>query len=172
MNTLYYLAYGSNLHPLRLSKRVPSASPIGIVELIDIRIVFHKRSIDGSGKCMMLKDETNSPIAFGALFSINPNEQVLLDQAEGCGKGYSKQLVKCPVGETEYSAFTYIAESRAIDTSLKPYHWYKQLVLTGAKYHQFPEDYISDLERIDSIQDPNSKRRTTNEDMLNELVMF
>lgn len=172
MNELYYLAYGSNLHPVRLMKRVPSASLLGKVELINKRIVFHKRSIDHSGKCTMVRDETNKPVAYGALFAMNPDEVVLLDRFEGCGHGYDRQAIVCNISNMEYHAFTYLATSKAIDVSLRPYHWYKQLVLAGARYHGFPEDYISHLERVESIPDPDRDRRIVNEELLKEIERF
>ena len=173
MNIRYYLAYGSNLHPFRLNQRVPSATLIGKVELTDTRIVFHKRGVvDGSGKCTILKDEVEKPVAHGALFAIDTMEEELLDKAEGNGKGYSKQFVNCSVGKTDYLSFTYVAESKAIDASLKPYHWYKQLVLAGARYHQFPESYISYLEKVESIKDPDNARRLSNEGILENIKRF
>jgi len=48
---LNYLAYGCNLHPVRLQKRVPSAVFTGMVELHGRILSFSKRSVDGSGKC-------------------------------------------------------------------------------------------------------------------------
>jgi len=172
MNTLYYLSYGSNLHPFRLIQRVPSASLIGTTELTNTKILFHKRGMDGSGKCMILRDDANKPIAYGALFEIDQKEEVLLDRVEGCGKGYNKQLVQCLVDEAEYPAFTYVAASEAIDASLKPYHWYKELVLAGACHHQFPEHYISDFENLESIQDPDDERRLLNEGILERIKTF
>lgn len=172
MKRLYYLAYGSNLHPTRLIKRVPSATLIGKVELTETRIVFHKRSDDRSGKCMMIKDEINKPVAYAALFAIKPDEVALLDEVEACGRGYDKKFVPCPLAHSEYPAFTYIAAARAIDVSLKPYHWYKRFVLAGARYHQFPEHYILYLEGIESIQDPDDERRLMNEKILEELHYF
>ena len=172
MSRLYYLAYGSNLHPLRLSKRVPSAALIGITELEDTRVVFHKRSRDGSAKCMILKEQTDNPVAYGALFAINADEQKFLDEAEGCGYGYSRVPVQCTVEEIHFSAFTYVAETKAIDISLKPYHWYKNLVIAGARYHQFPETYISIFEQVSSIQDPDNNRRKSKESLLHEINRF
>lgn len=52
MTTVHYLAYGSNLHPLRLTARVSSARPLGTVPMPGYKIAFHKRSIDHSGKCL------------------------------------------------------------------------------------------------------------------------
>jgi hypothetical protein len=65
-----------------------------------------------------------------------------------------------------------VAESKAIDASLKPYHWYKQLVLAGARYHQFPESYISYLEEVESINDPDNTRRLSNEGILENIKKF
>jgi len=121
---------------------------------------------------MMIKDEINNPLAYAALFAIKPDEVALLDEAEGCGKGYDKQFVRCPMANSEYSAFTYIAAARAIDASLNPYHWYKRFVLAGARYHQFPEHYILYLEGIASIQDPDDERRLMNEKILEEINRF
>ena len=121
---------------------------------------------------MLIEDEGNKSLAYGALFTIDASEQCLLDRAEGRGNGYFKQLVQCRVGGQAYSAFTYLARPKFIDASLKPYHWYKELVLSGARYHQFPEDYIASLEDSESIQDPDTRRRTANEQLLNEIKLF
>ena len=168
MNTLYYLAYGSNLHPVRLIQRVPSATLIGTVKLSNSRIVFHKRSVDSSGKCMILNGEIENSFVYGALYSIETKQLELLDKAEG--DGYQKQFVKCAVGETEYSAFTYVAKSQSIDNTLKPYYWYKQLVLAGARYHQFPASYLANIEDVESIPDLDSGRRLFNEKILADLT--
>lgn len=52
MQIHHCLAYGSNLHPLRLRKRVSTANLIGIVEMQGYQLAFHKRSTDESGKCL------------------------------------------------------------------------------------------------------------------------
>jgi gamma-glutamylcyclotransferase len=172
MSTISYLAYGSNLHPVRLIKRVPSATVIDIVEIKNSRIVFHKKGIDDSGKCMLVKDAAREEAVHGVLYAINENEQALLDRAEGCGNGYLRSPVKCLVEEMEHLAFTYVAEAHAIDPALKPYHWYKALVLAGARHHKFPEAYISRLDLVESIQDSNIERRATNEQLLSECEAF
>ena len=153
-------------------KRVPSASLLGQVELVDTRIVFHKRGADRSGKCMMIKDEANNFVAYGALFSIDADEVMLLDRFEGCGRGYDRQAILCQIDNMEYRAFTYIAAADAINPLLNPFHWYKRLVLAGARYHQFPEHYISYLEGIESIPDPDQERSTLHERLLEEIERF
>ena len=172
MNKLHYLAYGSNLHPVRLTKRVPSAALIGKVELSQTRLAFYKRSIDGSGKCTLLQDTISKSIAYGALYTMASDEVVLLDGFEGLAKGYDKHAISCDIDNTIYHAFTYLAAPQAIDVSLKPYHWYKQLVLAGARHHCFPESYIAYLEGIDSIPDPDPERMIMNEGLLEEIERF
>ena len=59
MTLLYYLAYGSNLHPVRLTERVPSARFLGLTSLFGYQLRFHKRhEPDGSGKCNMYHTDT------------------------------------------------------------------------------------------------------------------
>ena len=70
-NILYYLAYGSNLHPVRLSERVPSAELLGVVELREYRLVFQKRGWDGSSKCTLVRTGETSVGAYGAMYAID-----------------------------------------------------------------------------------------------------
>ena len=98
--------------------------------------------------------------------------ELLLDGFEGLAKGYDKHAISCDIDNTIYHAFTYLAAPQAIDVSLKPYHWYKQLVLAGARHHCFPESYIAYLEGIDSIPDPDPERMIMNEGLLEEIERF
>jgi hypothetical protein len=54
-NLLYYFSYGSNLHPVRLTERIFSATLIGTVKLKKYRLEFHKKRKDKSGKCNLMK---------------------------------------------------------------------------------------------------------------------
>ena len=53
-----------------------------------------------------------------------------------------------------------------MDESLLPFHWYKRLVLLGMRYHGFAEDYIQEVERVESVQDPALTRRRKHESLL------
>ena len=57
-------------------------------------------------------------------------------------------------------AFTYYATRTA--AGIKPFHWYKQHVLSGAKEHCFPEHYIDTIVAIHSLEDEDFDR-TENE---------
>ncbi len=80
MPLVHYLAYGSNLHPLRFAKRVPSAQIIGRIELAGYQIAFHKKGKDGSGKCLFYKTGDKAHIMYGALYSFDSREKKELDR--------------------------------------------------------------------------------------------
>src|SRR5258708_8605365 len=85
------LAYGSNLHPFRLTQRVPSAKAIGMVPMQGKRLAFHKKSDDGSGKCLFYEAGAAENLIFGVAYEIDAAEKPLLDELEGLGKGYNEQ---------------------------------------------------------------------------------
>lgn len=157
---ILYLAYGSNLHPARLSSRVLSSRLIGALPLENYQLAFHKKSSDGSGKCFLL--ESPNSVVFSALYSLDSEEKPKLDEIEGLGKGY-KAMSLCVeyLGETR-DIFTYQAEQSHIDFSLKPYDWYKELALLGARYLKFPEYYLSLIESVESKTDDKASRAQSN----------
>jgi gamma-glutamylcyclotransferase len=169
MPKLLYLAYGSNLHPLRLAARVPSARTVGIVEMPGNLLAFHKRSIDGSGKCLFYTGQGQHEKMFGVLYEFDPREKIALDKAEGSGSGYCEQLMKLPLNGETFTPFVYVAQSTHIDPALVPYDWYKGLVIAGARYHSLPSAYISSLEAIPSMPDTNTQRRHENESRLRHM---
>jgi hypothetical protein len=66
----------------------------------------------------------------------------------------------------------YVAQDSHINATLTPFHWYKNLVVAGAKYHSFPLDYIANIEATPSKQDLKDKQRQENEGLLIEMVNF
>ncbi|MEN0036414.1 MAG: gamma-glutamylcyclotransferase family protein [Cellvibrio sp.] len=162
MIKLHYFAYGSNLHPLRLQERVPSAAVIGVVKAPGRKLTFSKRSKDLSGKCSFYESGNTDDILYGVLYEFDSVDKEKLDRAEGKGNGYNEQLVSFELNGQTYTPFTYVAQHDYLDGSLRPYDWYKQLVVEGAKYHSMPDEYISWLERIDAIPDSDVKRNSEN----------
>ena len=154
MSTLLYYSYGSNMSTPRLLKRTPSAKPVSIAYLNKHKLKFHKISKYGSGKCDI--EFTNHPgdVVIGVLYEINPGEVSILDKIEGLGNGYGKKSVSVVIqnGKT-VNAVTYYATK--IDDSLKPYHWYKEHVIRGAREHNLPGEYIKSIESVESIPDPD-----------------
>ena len=161
MEKLNYAAYGSNLHPIRLSGRVPSAKLLGKGVLERKALRFHKRSKDGSAKCNIVVDDTQQ--VHVAIYEIDASEKQLLDDAEGVGYGYQVQEVEVvDFGK----CFTYIAENSHIDNSLNPYTWYKELVLVGCEYLNLPAYYIDFIRNINAEADLDEKRHAKYTNMI------
>ena len=167
---MYYLAYGSNLHPLRLTERTPGARLVGTTRVDGYRLEFRKRSVDGSAKCTLSLTGASSDAAYGAVFSLPDNEVTLLDEIEGLGQGYEKEWISVDVGGKAVSAFTYIASHTHLVDDLAPYHWYKAFVLAGARELAFPPGYIRQLDAVDSQYDDDTERRTRNERLLSRIA--
>ena len=161
---MHYLAYGSNLHPLRLRERVPSAHALGVVKLQGQLLNFHKRSKDASGKCSLCA--VLGSFAYGVVYEFSPDHKAGLDAAEGLGHGYDESVVSVALDDTLYHPFVYLASPIYIDASLQPFHWYKSLVLCGARYHKLPSAYISKIESVRSIADQNNDRVMQHEALL------
>jgi gamma-glutamylcyclotransferase len=141
----------------RLLQRLPNAEPIGIGRLSGHRLSFRKNDSGLSGKCDI--EQTNLPAdeIIGVIYGISTEEKIILDQIEGLGVGYDEKIVQIQMhSDRDLSAVTYYAID--IDSTMKPYHWYKEHVLRGAIEHGFPRDYIASIEATESINDPHDHR--------------
>ncbi|MDW8404339.1 gamma-glutamylcyclotransferase family protein [Chloroflexus sp.] len=139
-----YFAYGSNMLSERLCSRVPSAQVIGRARLEDWRLVFNKRSRDGSAKANLtasLGDTT-----WGVLYEVDAQDLNKLDKIEGGYQRISVQICK-PDGE-KVTAATYV--STDVVDNQTAYEWYKNMVIAGAREHGLPQDYIAYLEGFPS----------------------
>lgn len=153
MSFLYYAAYGSNLHPVRLGARVPSAELIGISYLSGWSLRFNKISnVDGSAKCSI---ERGGEGTWHAIYRMTAEEKSLLDACEGLGKGYDDLALDVP----EFGrCFTYIASPSHIRTDLSPFDWYKAMVLRGCEANRFPGDYVARIQAVGALPDPDPER--------------
>lgn len=168
-DVLHYLAYGSNLHPYRLIQRVPNARLVTTTRLDSYSVSFSKRSHDGSSKCNLAMSERKDCAAHVAIYAIPTVEKHLLDAAEGLGKGYDHARLKLRVANKAYDVFAYAAAITHTVRELLPYDWYKSMVIEGAHYHGFPDDYIGDLESQPSKPDSDVRRRHEAEELLNQM---
>ena len=155
---------------MRLVERVPSAELIGIAKHPNHALTFHKKSNDGSSKCNMFNSE--SSLVYGAIYKLSPEHKNELDKFEGKWYGYIDNQIILRHNEIEYSCFTYIAQQSHIVDNLKPYHWYKKLVILGAQYLSFPDEYISSIEAIESMEDPDLTRRKEKEALIERIIKY
>ena len=149
---MLYAAYGSNLHPLRLGERLPSARLVGTGFLPDWSLRFHKLSKDRSGKCSIVPGDEGVHFA---IFDISDDDKLELDRIEGVGSGYAATSLCIPAfGDSA----TYVAEASHVDEELRPYDWYREFVLAGATYHDFPDDYVAHIAALRATKDPEIER--------------
>ncbi|MFP4614229.1 MAG: gamma-glutamylcyclotransferase family protein [Thiohalorhabdus sp.] len=167
MSTLHYLAFGSNLHPLRLGERVPSARLVGRVDLDGYRLAFHKRGQDGSGKGDLVYTGDPGDRALGALFEIDDREKPDLDAVEG--EGYRDERMEVTVAGRTYSAFVYRGEDDFIDPDLPPYRWYRDIIWHGARYLGASWKYLEGVAGVACMEDPDPDRRARCEALLERL---
>jgi hypothetical protein len=154
MDKLLYFSYGSNMSLPRIRQRVSNAQAVSVARLYQHRLRFHKRSLDGSAKCGIEHTRNPDDSVYGVVFHLLANEKPLLDSYEGLGNGYEEKTVAVFLPNDEVlKATTYYATH--IDASLRPYHWYKEHVLRGAREHDLPGHYIDTIESVSSVADPD-----------------
>ena len=157
MQDCLYFSYGSNMSSMRLKKRVESAEVISSGILENHKLVFHKKSKDGSGKCDAFFTDSVNDRVYGVIYSIHKKDIKKLDRCEGLNSGYKKEDVDIDIANDEkVKAFTYIATD--IEKSLLPFSWYKYHVFHGAVENNLPSDYISFIDSFNSVDDPDEER--------------
>jgi len=143
----------------RLRARTPSARFITTATLYRHQLRFHKRSHDGSSKCDAYDTGNDQDYVIGVVFDIAEAEKTILDGHEGLGRGYEIKTIEIESANGDrLEAYTYYATD--LDATLKPYHWYHHHVVSGAYEHRLPMDYITAIESIASMDDPDNDRHT------------
>ncbi|KGJ89445.1 gamma-glutamylcyclotransferase family protein [Thalassotalea sp. ND16A] len=152
-----YFAYGSNMSVVRLKERAPSVDKIGVFMLKGHQLRFHKVGKDGSGKCDAYQTTNKDDKLFGALFEITEADKKVLDRVEGLGDGYEEKVVtvKNDSGDV-FAALMYYAT--CTDPSLKPFSWYLNHVVVGAKETNVPAQYLELIQSTQSVDDPDPNR--------------
>ncbi len=178
-----YFAYGELMFSARLQKVVPEATYLGVAKLMGYKLFFHNRGHDDpSGKCNIVPVKDPSCEVFGVVYEISTRDRYLLDKDQSLGCGNQDVTLKVfPVNTDETNAFgtcdkgvfafTYIAHKENIFEDLVPYHWYKEMVLSGAREHHLPSDYIHHLEQYAVTLDPNVQRANRQKRYLESILL-
>lgn len=141
-----------------------SAKLLGVGFAGEYELHFNKRSnIDGSGKCSISPGDRGVHLA---IYEIATSQQDTLDCIEGLGNGYNTLIIEDP---TFGECLSYIAEPAAIDETLKPIDWYKEIVILGCRWNRFPDEYIQTIENTGSISDPDQERSRERWELVEEL---
>lgn len=151
-----YFAYGSNMLPARLNKRVSCAAIIrSPCVLGQHRLVFHKIGKDGSAKCDALFTNKETDHVEGVLYDISEADISPLDEIEK--PGYEKKAVTV-IDKQGHSFHAFMYYATIIDDSLQPFTWYKRHVVEGAIQAGLSQEYISRIESMLSKKDLDTER--------------
>jgi len=162
----YYFAYGSNLSYLRMLERTSIDLLLkGKFAWRGCRLTFAKRSADGSGKCTAMPT-TDDHVVWGAIYRLTLADKRKLATFE---VGYQERSLMLPVDGVQKLGFTFIADTTHIDRSLRPYKWYKRLVVAGAREQGFPSEYIDEIDRIEPMIDPDAGRCASYDSILAQI---
>ena len=140
-----YFAYGSHMSTERIRSRIHSAHKLCIGYIKNKRMLFNKRSSDGSGKANIVND--TGYVTWGVVYDVTYEDLEKLDEIE---RGYSREYVKvyCIQGNIILAA-TYV--STELTGNPVPRDSYKHIVLKGAREHELPESYIDYIDSFPSM---------------------
>jgi gamma-glutamylcyclotransferase len=126
-----------------LSAWCPSHRALGAAELPDHRLAFLRRSIRwGAGAVDIVAAPGGS--VWGVLYEL-PLGAGELDAKEGAGFAYRRREVEVVLDGSSFAAFAYeVVEKEPAE--LPPRADYLELLVTGAREHGLPDDYIAELE--------------------------
>ena len=149
----------------RVEERVGRCARLGAASLAGWRLAFHKRGADGSGKCAASFTGNPGDRLWGVLDRLTDDQMGELDRYE---QAYDRRTVEVNFDEGTVRAVLYVARASRIDPKLRPYHWYKELVLAGARELGLPRGYVGAIEAVSSFPDPCRERADRNRAILNE----
>lgn len=144
------------MHLGRLRARTSSAEPIGVARLANHGLRFNKCGRDCSGKCNVIVQPGEH--VYGVVYRLAPSQRIILDRAEGPGYARRSMIVNALDGGRAYRVFLYVAKAGSVDNAMRPYDWYRELVIRGAEQHGIPAAYVRGLLAIAVDPDPNRRR--------------
>ena len=151
---MHYFAYGSNMLKNRLENQENRVTPKigsvidkGAAKLSGYKITFNKLSaLDGSGKTNIIQDE--EAIVWGVIYELAYDQIERLDRIE---KGYKRIPIVVDYNNEQIEVDTYLATEDYVQENLFPTTEYLELLIQGAKEHNFSQDYQVFLENITCV---------------------
>lgn len=158
-----YFAYGANLDLRRFRRRCPGATIVGRARLADHALGFTRYSRVEKGGVADIVPQPGATV-WGALYEIDEACFGTLDDYEGAPREYRRaSVVVIDDVDTEREAIAYVANKVG---EFAPASAYLEQIITGARDHKLPDDYIETLERIrtpDGIRGRPDRRPVTRE---------
>lgn len=151
-------AYGSNLSRKRIELRVGEVEVLGIARLTGHEFRFHKAGRDGSAKADAFETGRASDVVWGVVYGMTEAAKRELDRYEGLGRDYLEREAVVVGVDGKMSVRVYHAHPSRIVASVRPFDWYRDWVVLGARAHRLPEEYIERIARHPVVEDPDPVR--------------
>ena len=156
MSRIRYLAYGSNMWPRRIERRLGPCKVVGVASLAGYALRFHKRGGDGSGKCDAFHTARPADSLHGVVYLLTQVQRDMLDEIEG--PGYATRDVPVRTQSGMLTAYVYVARAGHVDEDLQPFSWYKSIVEAGARIHALPAHYTQGIAAVCASPYPDADR--------------
>lgn len=150
---MYYFAYGSNMDPKRICKRLDkSIEELGREHAIlrGYRLEFNKIACrnPNEGYANIVPDKDG--IVEGILYKVDEKDITKLDCYEGYPKHYYRENVKVILDDgKDVEAITYIANPNMVRDGLKPSKEYLEHLLKGCDV--LSKEYCDKLKSIETV---------------------
>lgn len=152
---LVYFAYGANVHPAWLRRRIPGAILLGPAGLPGHQLVFRKRGRDGAARSDACPSDSSGAVLPGALYGLRERDMQRLGAA---GAGYLARRVRVESAGGPQEAIAWVAAPDEVGDGLLPWDWYVALIRAGAELLGFPAAYRSWLASVPTAKDPDAVR--------------
>lgn len=132
---VWYLAFGSNMNPDRLLRRVGKPKEINIGHLYDYELVFNKAASDGSAYANVRYSKGHCcPYV---AYHLSMRQIIALDRFEGTPTQYNRFSVNLPETGLSGTTYIYIANKKMIANNRHPRLDYLNHILSGYKRFGF-----------------------------------
>jgi hypothetical protein len=160
--TLYF-AYGANVHPGWLQRRVPAAELLGPASLPGYRLDFRKRGRDGAARSDARPSAAPGAALPGALYALPAGQ---LERLGAAGAGYRSEEVEVDTPAGRRRALTFRALPGEVASGLLPWDWYVALIRRGAELLGLPAAHREWLAGVAVQVDCDERRRQAAEAVL------
>jgi gamma-glutamylcyclotransferase len=150
-----FFAYGANVHPGWLRRRIPDAALVGAAALPGHRLAFRKRGRDGAARSDACPTDAPGAALPGALYRVQPED---LQRLGAAGAGYRAEHVRVNSAAGAVTAVTWRAASAEIVDGLLPWDWYVALIRAGAELLGLPEAHRAWLDAQPTAVDADAGR--------------
>ena len=156
---MHYFAYGSNMDEVDLKKwcetnkrSFPGWKLLGTACLENYQLSFnYYASVRRGGAANLM--ELSGHRVYGLLFEISDDKDLeTIRKKEGCPDQYEEILVtvECEGRRIEDVTTFKVAKRNEQPRHQRPTAYYMDLILTNARKHGFPAEYIQSVDRIET----------------------